>query len=788
MGTIPYPASHSLRRLRNSPGFTTAAVLTLALCIGANTLIFSVLNVIFLRPLAYGNPERLVWATEFFPKFNRSMVLAPEYAAWKRENSVFDSIEAMGFTFGATFKAGSRPAQHLLTAHVTPGFFRMVGIAPRLGAGFENTGGAVIISDSLWRSYLESDPNIVGKTIALNSKQLTIGGVMPSGFVYPDGADVAVWLPDAVPAEAVVPSRSPRAVRVIGSLKPGVTLEQGRDQLERIARSLDSQYPIPWGIYHAAAKVQVISLQKQLSSDSKTAVVLLMGAVGILLFIACANVANLYLARALTQRKEVATRFALGATRLDIVRMLLSESLLLGAMGGVLGLVILLGGRRTIEFLLPKALAQGIPIDWRVLAFTAACSVAAALLFGLAPALVASITDVNSVLKRTATASSEGLLPGFLAAAQIALSVVLLAGAGLMVRSLLVLSSTNPGFDPSNVFTSTVMLQPFESYGPERQLEFFGRMLAEVEILPGVRAAALTNSPPMAQFDAIEAGLRADGGPETKDTVAIVSVSPKYFQTLGIRLIAGRVFDARDNRDGVRVVIANETLARVLFHGNNPLGHRINSSEVVGVVADIRHRALDDAVWPELFVPYEQSPSPLTTLLVRAPGNPTALAGAVRRIARSIDPAQPIFDAGLLEARILDSLAQRRDRARILAAFAALALLIAVIGIYAVVSYSVAHRTQELGLRVALGAQPSQIIRMVLASGMRVSVFGATVGLAAALLVGRLLRTFLYGISPSDMPSYLLACGVMIAASFLASYLPARRASAADPIAALRQE
>jgi putative ABC transport system permease protein len=720
------------------------------------------------------------------------MVLAPEFAAWKRQSTALERIEAMGFTFGANLTFANHAAEHVQTAHVTPSFFAMVGIAPRLGAGFDPGAGpadppTAILSDALWRN-LQVDAGIVGKSITLNGTPYRVAGVMPRGFVYPDGPDVALWISDAVLPASTVPSRNPQPVRVIGRLKPGASKEQTRSELELIARSMDRQYPTPWAAYHAAAKVRIASLQEQLTADSQTAAAVLMGAVSFLLLIACANVANLFLARSVSRRKEIATRIAIGAARVDIVRMLLAESLILGALGGLLGIALLLSGRGAVRFLLPKALGQGIPIDWRVLAFTAVCSIAAGLLFGLAPALATSRVDVNYGLKETAVRSG-GRLPAFLAAGQIALSLVLLAGAGLMLRSFLILASTDPGFQAHNVLMATAMLQPAESYGPERQVEFFDGMLAGIEKLPGVRYAAVTSSPPMAPFSEIESGLRADDGPETSDTVSLASVSTSYFQVLGIQLVAGRLFDVRDRRAGAQVAIVNQTLARVLFPGRNPLGHRINKSvTVVGVVADIRHQALDDKVWPELFLSFEQSPSPWITVLVRSDTDPSPLAIPLRRVARTIDPSQPLFDVGLLESKVSESLAERRERAMILGAFAALALLIAVVGIYGVLSYSVAQRTHEIGVRMALGAAPGDVLRMVVNSGLRMTAFGIVIGLAGSLLLSRVLKTFLYGIELTDRITFSLVCAVLGVTALLATYAPARRAANVDPMVALRRE
>ena len=784
---------YAARRLRRSPAFAAAAIATLALGIGANALIFSAVSAVFLRPLSYPDAARLVWATEFFPKFNRSMALAPDYAAWKRDSAVFERLEAMGSTLGTNLVAGGRPAQRVQTARVTPGFFHMLGILPRLGPGFDSSGRApsaatAIVSDQLWRGYLAADPGIAGKTVLVNGKPLTVVGVMPPGLVYPDGPDIGLWTPDAVSPEATVPGRRPQSLRVIGRLKAGVSVEQARAELDRIARGMDKQYPTPWSQYHAAAAVRVISLQKQLTADSATATAVLMGAVGFLLLIACANVANLFLARAVARRKEIAMRAAVGASRGDIVRLLLAESLLLAAAGGTLGMALLYWGRQAVAFLIPKALAQGIPIDWRVLAFTAVCTLSAGLLFGLMPALSAARVDVNPGLKETAV-SSGGRLAGALAAGQIALSLVLAVGAGLLIRSFLILASTHPGFDYHDVLTATVMLRPLEAYGPAKQVEFFDRLLDGISRLPGLHYSAVTSSPPMAQFSALESGLRADNGPETSDTVSLASVSAEYFQTLGIPLLSGRFFDARDGQQGTPVAIVNQTLAKRFFPGRDAVGHRINARvTIVGVVADVRHRALDDQVWPELFLPFEQSPSPWITVIVRGAKNPSPLADSIRGVARSIDAAQPLFDVELLEERVNQSLATRRERASILGVFAGLAVLIAAVGVYGVVSCRVARRTQEFGIRMALGAGRGDVLRLVVNSGLRVALWGMAIGVAGAMALARLLKTFLYGIEPADLATFIAACGILAAAALLASYLPARRAAAVDPMVALRGE
>ncbi len=793
MERVLHDGLQAARHLRKSPGFTAAALVTLALGIGANALIFSVVNAVFLRPLPYRDPARLVWISEFFPKFNRSMVPATDFAAWKRQGAAFERIEAMNATLGTSLTAGGRPAERVQIAHVTPGFLAMTGVSPRLGGGFDPDAAApstpsAVISNDLWRGYLAGDAEVIGRSIVLNGKSHTVVGVMPPGFLDSEGADTAAWVPDAITPANILPRHM---VRVIGRLKPGIAAEQAATDLERIARAMDDRYPKPLAEYHAAAHVRVVSLQRQLGADSETAAAVLMGSVGFLLLIACANVANLFLARAVARRKEIAVRTAIGAARRDIVRMLLAESLVLGGSGGALGMAVLVWGRGALKFLLPKALAQEIPIDWRVLAFAAGCSMGAGLLFGLAPAWVASRVDVNSGLKETSVRSG-GRLPGMLAGAQIALSLVLLTGAGLLLRSFLILANSDPGFDAHNVLTADVALAPADLYGPDRQLEFFDRVMAGLRSLPSVRYAAVSSSPPMTTFNEIASGLRTDDGSHTDETVSITSASAEYFQALGIPLVAGRFFEPRDARTATPAAVINQSLARLLFADRDPVGRRIlldkDSLTVVGVVADMRHRALDDKLWPELFRPFEQSPSPWMTLLVRSAGDPSVLAAPMRGIVQSIDRSQPVFDVELLERRVSQSLAARRERALVLGAFAALALAIAVVGIYGVLSYSVARRTHEIGLRMALGAGRTEVLKLIVGAGLRLAAAGMAIGLAGAVALTRVLSTFLYGTKATDVATFATVCAVLAAAALCASYVPAHRAARVDPMAALRRE
>ena len=796
----------ALRALRHSRGFAFAAVATLALGIGANTAIFSVVNTVFLRPLPYPHPERIVWATEFFPKSARPVVLMPEYAAWQQSNTAFDRLEATRTTIGVNLLVAGRSAERVQAGHVTPGFFAMLGVSPALGRDFTgNQASAALISDSLWRGYFQSDPHIVGTAINLNGAPATIIGVMPPGLLYPDaadtrypdGADAAVWLPDAVDAQGIVPRRSMRIVNVIGRLKPAVSVAQAQSDLEVVARRMDSQYPSPWSTSHAQAHVRVVSLHDQLVSDSRTALLVLMGAVAFVLLIVCANVANLFLARAAARNREIAIRAAIGASRARIVRLLLLESSLLGILGGALGIAFLFWTTSALRFLLPKALAGAIPVDWRVLLFATACSLAAGLLFGLAPAITASRLDLTAGLKETGGLSGPrrgARLRGSLAVAQLALSVVLLIGAGLLIRSFLVLLTVNPGFDPRNVLLADVSLAPLQVYGPPQQAEFAARAVQALERLPGVQSAAATSSPPMTTFNAIASGLHAEGEPESDEAVAITSASSHYFRALGIPILAGRSFDERDAAGAPRVVIVNQALARILFRGRDPIGRRIVNDPrdpgvtVIGVAADTRHRALDDKVWPELYQSFSQSPSPWISVVVKTASDPSGSASAVRRAVQSMDPKQPLFDVESLDQRLSASVSQRRQRALLVGSFGLLALFIAAIGVYGVMAYSVARRTHEIGIRVALGAQRPQVLRLVVIEGLRLAFLGTALGLAGALSLTRVLKSFLYGVTATDPLTFVSVVAALVAAASLASYIPARRATRVDPLVALRHE
>jgi putative ABC transport system permease protein len=796
----------SVRALRKSPVFAIVAIATLALGIGANTAIFSVLNAVFLRPLPYAHPERLAWATEYFPKFNRDQMFIPEYAAWRRQNSAFDRLEAYGIGIGVNLTRENRPAERVQASHVTPGYFTMLGVQPQIGRTFAteddqpDRNRVAILSDPLWRNHFDADPRILEQPISLNGVPYTVVGVMPPGFMDLGAADTGIWLPDAVDAKSSMPGRSMGFLNgVIGSLKPGVTIEAARANLEVVARRMDSQYPTPWSSYHAAASARVLPLQEQLTAGSKTVIYVLMGAVGFILLIVCANVANMFLSRTVAREKEIALRAALGASRARLVRLLLAESLLLGVCGGLAGMALMYVGVSGLGFLMPATIPQHVPIDARVLGFAAFCSLATSILFGLAPALTVSRLDLNTSLKDGGAHSARHRrgfrFRGALAVGQVALSLVLLIGAGLLLRSFLALVGVNPGFNPRNVLLAEVSLAPRELYGPEQQAQFFQRALEAIQKKPGVQYAAVTDESPLATFQSLASGLAAEGQPEKDAVVVPASASADYFKALQIPLREGRFFNDGDRDGGRRVAIINQTLAGIFFPGLNPVGRRIEFGQgkdpwvtVVGVVADIRHRGLDDKVWPELYQPYEQAPSPWMSFVIKTSADPSGLIPALRKVVMGIDRNQPLFDLQSLDQRLSNSVAQRRQRAFLLGTFAFVALAIAVIGVYGVMAYSVARRTHEIGVRIALGAQPQAIVKMVVGEGMRMALLGVAIGLAGARVQSRILSSFLYGVTATDAATFISVCLLLISAASIATCIPALRATHVDPMVALRNE
>jgi len=792
---------YAVRGLRRNPGFTAIAILTLAVGIGANTAIFTVINAVLLRPLPYPNPGRVVWVTEFMPQSGRDTVLTPEYAAWEKEAKGFDQLGAFSVSRGINLTGGAYP-ERILAGHVTQSYFSVLGIEPALGRTFlpgEDQPGhthVAVLSQDLWQSYFNRDPRILGKSLTLDGVSYSVVGVMPRRFVHPESAGMGVWLPDALTLESERPGIRMGIVNVIGRLKSGVSPEQAQAGLEVVTRRMDNQYPPPWSRYHASAHARVIPLHDWLTRDARPALYVLLGAVGLVLLIACANVANLLLARAVSREREIAIRAAIGAGRSRLARQMLTESTLLAVCGGGLGLLLVPFLATILQSFVPESVPGHLDLDFRVLGLTLACALATGILFGLAPALAASKLRLTESLKESTSHLGESKthrrLGSGLVVVQLALSLVLLVGAGLLVRSFLLLLKVNSGIDAHNVLTAEVWLTPENVYDPPRQREFFQQLLERIRAIPGVEFAGATTEMPFTMFNALGSGLRPEGQPESDVTYCPATVTPSYFQAMGIRLLSGRFFDERDTEGAPRVVILDQRLARALFPAQDAIGKRIWTDNawqtVVGVVADTHHLGLSEKVMPELYSSYLQGPSFFMDIVVRTSSAPSGYVPALRNALLTVDKSLPLADVKTMDQRLGESLSSRRERLVLLGTFAALAMLIAASGVYGVTAYSVTRRTHEIGVRLAMGAHPHDILRMLLAQGLRIILLGIAVGVAGALTLSRALANFLYNTPPTDPLTFLAVSFLLGGIAGAAVYIPARHATKVDPLVALRYE
>jgi putative ABC transport system permease protein len=809
------------RTLRKAPGFTTVAVLTLALGIGANTAIFSAVNAALLRPLPYHDPDRLVWVTEIWSKdHDNALVPNPDYTNWKLQAHSFENLAAYDGGEESNL-TGAGPPEHITTAAVTADFFQTLGVQPVRGRAFlpRETlpeGPAVaILSHELWQRRFGLDSHILGKAITLDSRRFTVVGVTPSGFRFPD--------PDLAPEVFIPFQLSPRVdwnadwltdTDVLARLKKGVKPARAAAELQTInERDFNQVSPVFVRMGRRNVRVQVTGLQQELAGSSRPALLVLLGAVGFVLLIACVNVANLQLVRTAARQQEFAVRVAIGAGRARLVWQLLTESAVLALLGGSLGLsagVILI---RLLHWLLPPSLAHLGPmsLDFSVLVFTIAVTILVSLLSGLLPALATSKPDINEALKRTSlrmTGARGGhKLRKLLVISELALALVLLAGSGLLLRSFVLLSSVNPGFEPHQVLTARLKLPELKYSKPAQQQVFLEELLQNLRGLPGVEVVGLANALPLGGY-AGEWAVRFAGGaplpPGAAPSVPATSVSPEYFRAMRIALVAGRFFEERDGTNHDLPVIINRSFARRFFPGQDPLGKRVRVGGptwpwhvIVGVVEDVRHTALDREPDAQLYRPYA-APADDPTLNVqtlettivalRCKTSPLALAVALRQKLGELDPNLPIFDIATMDQRLASELAAPRFNATLLGIFAGFALLLAVVGIYGVMAYFAAQRTHEIGIRMALGALPGSILRLLMGEAVATTLFGLAMGLAGALAVTRYLASLLFKIRPVDPVTFAVVCLVIAAVAVGASYLPARRATKVDPLVALRYE
>jgi len=796
------------RQLLKSPGFSLVAALTLALGIGATTAIFSVVYGAVLRPLPFQDPERLVMGGFVSDEGKvQKAFSAPNFLDWKAASHTLSGVTSIENGTLNLSGDGSEP-ERLQAAQVGADFFKVMGIQPLAGRTFapgEDKAGAsrvAVISEKLWRGRFGGDPGLIHRSILLNGEPYQVIGVLQKGVQLPSSADV--WVPKVFSADEMQ-SRGGVFFAAIGRLAPGVTLEAARAEADVIGRRLSAQYPDANASYFKTMTVE--SLSDQILGDTRKPLLILLGAVGFVLLIACVNVANLLLVRAAVREGEIVIRAALGAGRGRIIRQLLTESLVLALAGGAAGVAIASWIVKGLIALGP----QGIPrldqahVDGTALLFALGISLLTGILFGLAPALQTSRTDLSGVI-REGTRGSKGRAGtrarGVLVVVETALAVILLAGAGLLIRSFSRLQDVSPGFEPEHAMTFKLQL-PEKRYSTEEKLRgFTGALIERLERLPGVEAAGATFSgmPFGGNVDVLTFSVagRPPAPVDKEEAIRIATATPGYFKALGLRVVRGRPFMPQDRAGAPQVVVINEAAVRKHFPGENPLGHRIElgwtvdgvhrGGEIVGVVADFKQDALENEIEPELFLPYDQAPQDALSVVLRTRSDSQGLVSAIQSQVRGLDPDLPVYGMQPVGELVATSTSQPRFYMLLLGGFAALALVLAAVGIYGVIAYAVRQRTQEIGIRMALGASRDRVMGMVVRQGLTLALLGAAAGLLGAFLATRGLRSLLYEVSASDPMTYVGVAAVLIAVAAVASYLPARRAARTEPQLALRGE
>ena len=798
---------YATRTLVKKPGFVLVAVVTLALGIGGSTAIFTVVNSALLRGLPYRSSNELYHLWERTPQkeFNRREFSYPDYQDYQ-QNSVFTGLA--GYTGGGAILSGSGEPESVPAARASANFFSVLGVDPIVGRTFQDgedkPGGpkVTVLTYGLWQRKFGGDPNAVGKQLTINGESYTVIGVLPQTFQFAlRPADL--WLPYQ-PTPNQLSRRFMHGTNLIGRLKPGVSANQAQSELSVIASRIEQQFKDS----HAGTVATLVPLQEEVVGNVRPILFVLLAAVGFVLLIACANVASLLLTRSLARQKEVAVRSALGASRWRVIRQLLTESLLLSIVGGAAGLLIAYWGTPALVAVLPQSQLNAMPflksvqIDRSILLFSFGLSLLTGLIFGLAPALHSSSLDLNEVLKEGGRNTSAGVgyrLRSAMVISEIALAVVLLIGAGLMMKSLFRLLQTNVGFKTENLLTMTIVL-PATKYTEDSQCIAFNDQLKErVQSLPGVSGTGTVNILPLNGGNTTRFIVEGDPVPPPGQEVEanIRTVNDTYFQTLGVPLLAGRMFDESDKTDGQAVVIIGKSVADKVFPGRDPVGRKIKytalDSEallIVGVVGDVKITGLDQAIKPVLYYPFRQSASIFANLVVRTKGDPTVLANAVRSEVRNIEPGAAILNVNSMDEMISQTPASfmRRFPALLISIFAAVALLLASIGIYGVVSYSVSQQTHFIGIRMALGASPADILKMVMKQGIVLALLGVGIGVTAAFGLMRLLRDLLFEVKTTDVSTFVFVSAVLFVVALLACFLPARRATKVDPLVALRYE
>lgn len=802
---------YGVRTLGKSPAFTAIAIGTLALAIGANTAIFSVVYNVVLKPLPYPNPDQLVVVSE--AKLDEGVKETGasylDFEEWRKQNHVFSEI-AGSEGHSLTLTGRGDPAD-VTTEVVTPEMFSLLDAKPLLGRTFlpeDGVKGAepvVILSENSWRSRFGGDPKIIGSSIALDKRPFTVVGIMPANFrsaVFTDVREIWIPLVQDPLFGGWMARRGGHWMGVLGRLKPGVSMAQAQAEMDTIAVGIAKEFPAE----NTGWTIRLIPLQQETVGDVKSALLVLLGCVGLVLLIACVNIANLLLTRATSRMREMGIRIALGAGRNRIVRQLLTESAVLGLMGGALGVCLAYWGVRGLSSILPADLPRGheIHVDGWMLGFALLLSAGASVVFGLAPALFAAGSNVQASLKDGSGQSGQGRgrqrAQNFLAIAEIALAMVLLVGAGLLIRSFAVLTSVNPGFHAEHLVKAEVSLPQFEYSTPQQWVAFSNDLLARVQAEPGMQDSALGVPFPLAN-GFINLAFTIEGNPPLRPGISrsadYASVSPGYFHVMEIPLLRGRYFNEEDSMSATRVALISETLVQLYFPNQDPIGKRMSfgfppngetSREIVGIVGDVRDVALHKDPGPMMYVPFAQAPIWGGNVIVRSDLSAATVANAIREDVRRIDKDLPVTGVETMTDALSVSVAQPRFRTLLLSLFAVVALVLAAAGIFGVISYSVSSRTREIGIRMALGATTRNVLRLILAESARLVLLGLAFGIVAALLLGRILSTLLFGVRPADFLTFASVAILLALVALAAAYLPTRRAMRVDPMVALRYE
>jgi putative ABC transport system permease protein len=804
-------ARYGARMLRKNPGFTLVAVLTLALGIGANTAIFSIVDAVLLRSLPYPDPNQLVLM--FDVPLQQPDALSGfsyrDFTECREQNRVFS--EMAGNSFHDLTLTGAGEPSIVNTAAVTPEIFPLLNAKPLAGRtllpedGKQGASNVAVLSENLWRNRFGSNPAVIGQSIALDMRSFTVVGILPASFRYPDGAPHQdVWIPVAQDP-LFGPRMSQPAARVlvgIGRIKPGVSLTQAQAEMNTLGARLAKQYPAE----DSGLTIRTEPYRQVVVGNVKSALLILLGAVGLVLLIACANIANLLLSRATSRGREIAVRMALGAGRARIVRQLLTESGLLGLLGGFAGVLFAAWGVWSLRPFFPSEMIQisSIHVGGSVLAFTLLLSLASALTFGLVPALLATPSNLQTSIteggERTGHRGSQHVR-SFLAISEISLAMVLLVAGGLLMRSFALVTSVNPGFDPKNVIEAEVSLPQFQYSTPQQWTAFSNELLARLHAQPGLRDSALAAPLPMDRQGEANFGFNIVGNPAlppgTSTTADYATVSPDYFRVMRIPLLQGRFFSGQDSPSHPNAAIISETLARRYFPNQDPIGRQMRfgfppdssvSREIVGVVGDVRDAALSRKPGPMMYVPFAQAPLYGGEVVVRSSLSASSVAAGIRQAVHSIDKDLPVTDVESFPDALGASVMQERFRTLLLSSFGGIALILAAVGIFGVISYSASQRTHEIGIRMALGAQQRDVLRLILGQGAKLALLGLGAGAVAALLLTRLMASLLYGISATDPLTFGAVTIVLLGVAVTACYIPARRAMRVDPMVALRHE